>query len=99
MTGWGRGRCSRATAMPLNPGGYGFGRGLGLRHGFGASRGAGGWCGRAYGWYGPGAYWRFPASAADEADALKAEADYLKQSLASVHARLDELEKSDADQR
>jgi uncharacterized coiled-coil DUF342 family protein len=38
----------------------------------------------------------FPASAADEIDMLKAEADRLKKSLDAINTRIDELQKKPA---
>jgi len=102
MTGGARGRCNPAAAgtVPGYAGGYSYGRGLGLRRGFrggfgrGASmrRGYGG----SYGWYPPAAGPIFQASAADEIEMLRAEADYLKKSLDAINIRIDELEKKSA---
>lgn len=100
MTGGARGRCNPAAAAEFVPpygGAYEYGRGLGLRRGFRGGSGAGRGYGRGYGGYGPVAARRFPVNVADEAYALKAEADDLKQSLAAINARLDELEKKSAD--
>ena len=104
MTGGARGRCNPATAgtIPAYAGGYGYGRGLGLRRGFRGGFGPGGGIrrsyGRGYGWYPPVADPVYPADAVDEMDMLKAEADYLKKSLEAINARMDALEKKPADE-
>ena len=99
MTGGGRGLCNPATASGARAftGSYGYGGGLGLRRGFrgGFGRGAGmgrGY-GRGYGWYPPAMAPAFSYPAADEMEMLRAEADYLKNSLEAINRRMDELEK------
>ena len=104
MTGGARGRCNPATArtIPTYAGGYGYGRGLGLRRGFRGGFGPGGdmrrGYARGYGWYPPDAGPVYPAAAADEIDMLKTEADYLKKSLDAIKIRIDELEKKPVDE-
>ena len=72
MTGGARGYCNPATAgtMPAIAGGYGYGRGLGLRRGFrgvfGPGRGRGRGFGRGYGWYPPPVSPVYPTDAASE---------------------------------
>jgi hypothetical protein len=106
MTGGARGHCNPATAgaVPTHTGGYSYGRGLGLRRGFrgGFRPGAGlrrGY-GRGYGleWYPPVAEPVYPSGAANEIDMLKAEADYLKNSLDVINTRIDALEKKSAEE-
>lgn len=103
MTGGARGRCNPATAgtIPTYAGGYGYGRGLGLRRGFRGGFGPGAGLrrgyGRSYGWYPPVAGPVYPVDAADEMDMLKAEADYLKNSLDAISARIDALKKKPAE--
>ena len=104
MTGGVRGRCNPAAAAASASyygGAYGYARGLGLRRGFrggfGAGRDFGRRYGRDYGLYAPVAAQRFPVEPANEAGALRAEAAYLKQSLAAINARLEELEKTATD--
>jgi len=102
MTGGARGRCNPATAgsIPLYSGGYGYGRGLGLRRGFrgGFGRGMGrsrGYDG-GYGWYPAAVGPAYQMDATEEMDMLKTEADYLKKSLDAINKRIDELEKKPA---
>jgi hypothetical protein len=104
MTGGRRGLCNPATAAGARAftGAYGYGGGLGLRRGFrgGYGRGAGmgrGY-GRGYGWYPPVAGPAYPYAAADEMDMLRAEADYLRNSLEAINKRMDELEKKSAEE-
>ena len=96
MTGGARGRCNPATAGSIPPcsGGYGYGRGLGLRRGFwgGFGRGYGG----GYRWYPAPVGPAYKMDATEEMDMLKTEADYLKQSLDAINKRIDELEKKPA---
>ncbi len=102
MTGGARGRCNPATAgtIPTYAGGYGYGRGLGLRRGFRGGFGPGGdmrrGYARGYGWYPPDAGPVYPADVADEMNMLKSEADYLRKSLDEINARIDALEKKPA---
>ena len=97
MTGGARGRCNPATAatVPAYAGGYGYGRGLGLRRGFrggfGPDRGRGRGYGRGYGGYPPAAGPAYSTDAAGEMDMLKADAEYMKNSLDAINQRIDEL--------
>ena len=103
MTGGGRGLCNPATAASAraSTGSYGYGGGLGLRRGFrggygrgaGMGRGYGRGYGMGYGWYPPAMAPAFSYPAADEMEMLRAEADYLKNSLEAINKRMDELEK------
>ena len=107
MTGGARGYC--VSAGGYNPGfaggsggsrgsgyGAGFGRGPGFRRGLGPGMGMGRGFGhgRGYGWYPPAYGATYPLEPADETNALKAEADYLKNSLDAITKRLEELEKN-----
>lgn len=104
MTGGARGRCNPAAASNVSPAyggryqfGPGYGRFRGRRGGFGPGRGFGRGYGANYEWH-PAAAGQWPAVApADEVEALKAEADYLKRSMDAVNARIAELEKGSAD--
>ena len=103
MTGGARGRCNPATVgtIPAYTGGYGYGRGLGLRRGFrgGSSPGTGrrhGF-GRGYGWYSPAARPAYSMDAAGEMDMLKADADYIQKSLNAINKRIEELESKPAE--
>ena len=106
MTGGARGRCNpaRAGAIPTYAGGYGSGRGLGLRRGFRSRFGPSAGLRRSYGrgsgweWYPPVADRLYPQEAADEMDMLKSEADYLKKSLDAISTRIDALEKKSAEE-
>ena len=99
MTGGGRGLCNPSTrgSVPAFRNGLGYGRGLRMRQGF---RGRG-WSDdtprrRFYGrfrQYPPYETSFYPMSIAEETRQLKAEADYLKNSLDAINRRLDELEK------
>jgi hypothetical protein len=101
MTGGGRGLCNPATAANARAfsGVYGYGGGMGLglrrgfRGGFGRGAGMGRGYGRGYGWYPPAMAPAFPYPAADEMETLRAEAEYLKNSLEAINKRMDELEK------
>lgn len=97
MTGGARGRCNPAAAGSIPFYGYGYGRGLGLRRGFrrlyGRGMGRGRFYGGGYGWYPPPVGPVYPVDAAEEVDMLKAEADYIKQSLEAINKRIEELEK------
>ena len=103
MTGGARGRCNPATAgtIPAGTGGYGYGRGLGLRRGFrggyGPDRGRGRGFGRGYGGYPPAVGPDYPMDAASEMDMLKADADYLQKSMEAINKRIKELENKTAD--
>jgi len=97
MTGGARGRCNPATAgtIPAHTGGYGYGRGLGLRRGFrggsgpGMDRGRG--FGRGYGGYPTAVGPAYPMDAVSEMDMLKADADNMQKSLDAINKRIDEL--------
>jgi len=98
MTGGARGRCNPATigTIPAFAGGYGYGRGLASRRGFrgayGWGRGRGrGFC-RGYRWYPLAAGPAYSTDAASEMDMLKADAEYMQESLAAINKRIDELE-------
>ena len=96
MTGGGRRRCNSAAAGTGAPYPARYGRGLGLRRGFGGSfgrfMGAGRGYGRRYGSY-PTATGGFtPVEPADEMEMLKAEADYMKKSLEEINKRIQSLE-------
>jgi hypothetical protein len=104
MTGGARGRCNPATAgtIPAYAGGYGYGRGLGLRRGFRGGFGPGAGRRRGYSsscaWYPPGANAVYAAEAANEMEMLKAEANYLEKSLDVINTRIDALEKKSAEE-
>jgi len=104
MTGGARGRCNPATAgtIPAYVGGFGYGRGLGLRRGFRGGYGPGQGRGRGYGReYGRYPFVGVPAVSLDtaaEIDMLKAQADYIKNSLEAINSHIDELEKKPADE-
>jgi hypothetical protein len=104
MTGGARGRCNPATAgtIPAFAGGYGYGRGLAMRRGFrgaygpGWSRGRG--YGRGFGWYPPAAGPAYSMDAASEIDMLKADAEYMKESLDAINKRIEELSEKSAEE-
>ena len=104
MTGGTRGRCNPATAGTIHAyvGGYGYGRGLGLRRGFRGgydfTRGRGRVYGRGYGGYPFVGVPAVPVDTAAEIDMLKAQADSMKNSLDAINSRIDELEKKPADE-
>lgn len=100
MTGRGAGLCA-GSPVPgyMNPvGGRGFwgsgrggrGRGRGWRHQYYAT-GLPGWQRYATGWPAP-FYNVSPPARDEEVDALKQQAEMMKQSLANVQKRIDELE-------
>jgi hypothetical protein len=97
MTGGTRGLCNPATAgsFSAGTGGYGYGRGLGLRRGFRGGYGPGGGrgrgYGRGYGGYPPDAGPAYPGNAASEMDMLKADAEYMQNSLDAINKRIDAL--------
>ena len=100
MTGSAKALCYPAD-KEFNPGfmrGYGNVRGLGLRRGFrgGFNPSVRRGYGRCYRWY-PSAFDpAYPVDTAEEMEMLKAEADYMKQSLDAINKRIDELEKKPA---
>ena len=101
MTGGARGRCNPDSAG-YDPRFYrGGNRGLGLRRGFrggvGPRMGRGRWAGRGYGWFPPAIDPGFPADATGEIEVLKAEGDYLKNSLDAINKRIEALEKNSAE--
>jgi len=107
MTGGARGFCNPAGAAygPRYGGGFGYGRGLGRGRGFRGGFGPGLGMGRGYGkglrgrafypaWgggYAP-AYGPYTMNPQDEAGMLRDEAEYMKQELAAIQKRLEELE-------
>ena len=100
MTGGARGRCY-PDSSGYDPRFYrGGNRGLGLRRGFrggvGLRRGRGRRAGRGYGWFPPAIDPGFPADATGEVGMLKAQADYLKNSLNAITERIDALENNSA---
>jgi hypothetical protein len=86
---------------PAYAGGYGYGRGLrmgrGFRGGYGPGRGWGRGYARGYGWYPAAAGPAFPVGAPDDIESLKAQADYLKNSLDAVSRRIGDLERKSTD--
>jgi len=104
MTGGRRGFCNPATAAGARAyiGPYGYVGGVGLRRGyrggFGRGAGSGRGYGRGYGWYPPPAVGPAYSSVADEMEMLRAEADYLKNSLEAINTRINELEKKPAEE-
>ena len=104
MTGGGRGFCNPADAgyNPRFTGGFGYGRGSGLRRGFrggfGPDRGRGRGVRRGYGSYPPAVGTEYPLGAAEEMDLLKADADYMQKSLEVIRKRMDELEKKSSEE-
>jgi hypothetical protein len=95
MTGGARGFCNPANAgaIPAYGGRYGYGRGLGLRRGFRGGYGPGRGWGRGYGRYPAAVGPAFSVEAPDEINMLKAQADYLKDSLDAINRRIEDLEK------
>lgn len=95
MTGRGAGYCAGYAVpgyMNAGPGpGFGLGWGGGWRHRFYAT-GLPGWarfgCAPAWG-YGPPA----PPTPEQEADELKAQAEWLQEQLDAIHRRIEEIEK------
>lgn len=74
---------------------------MGLRRGFrggaGPSMGRGRRAGRGYGWFPPAIDPGFPADATGAVGMLKAQADYLKNSLDAITERIDALENNSAE--
>ena len=97
MTGGARGFCNQAN-VGYNPQfARGYGRGMGLRRGFrggaGPGMGAGPGYGRGFGFYPPASDMFYQMTAEDEINMLKANADYMKNSLDEISKRIKELEK------
>ena len=106
MTGGARGFCNAQSAVRTGNmpdySGAGYGRGLGLRRGFGGGRGGRGWSrgyGARAGWYAP-----YPQAAApgymppaDELEYLKQQAADAADTLAALNQRIDALSKDSAD--
>lgn len=98
MTGGRRGLCGGSYGQPVTAGyayGYGGGRGMGFRRGYGGFR-----PGRGYGYHGYGGYPAAPVlgpaysmSSAEEMAMLRTEANAIKASLESIQNRIAELEK------
>ena len=97
MTGGARGLCNPANAGYNSQFARGYGRGMGLRRGFrgGAGPGmdAGPGYGRGFGFYPPVDGAAYQMTAEDEINMLKANADYMKNSLDEISKRIKELEK------
>lgn len=99
MTGGRKGLCGSkrdAATMPgYHGGGFGYGRGMGNRHSFGACQGRGRGAGRFFGQgtvpaaYGSG----YAMSKVDEMSVLRTDAEVMKNSLEAIQRRIDELEK------
>jgi len=102
-TGRGQGKCGKGTRNPSQGGqggmgsGRGGGRGMGLRRGFrggaGQGMGAGPGYGRGFGFYPPAGGTFYQMTAEDEISMLKANADYIKNSLDEINKRIKELGK------
>ena len=103
MTGGRRGICGRSgsTADVSAYGGFGNGRGLGLRRGagrgFGQGRGNRRGFGRSYDEYPPVYPVDAPMGTTEEMNMLKAEADYMKKSLEAISRRIEVLEKDNSE--
>jgi len=99
MTGGARGFCNPANAGydPRVTGGFGYGRGLGLRRGFrggfGPGRGRGLGFGRGYGWDPPAVGPAYSVGAADELEMLRADAERMQRSFEAITKRIEELER------
>ena len=97
MTGGARGLCNPANAGYNAQFARGYGRGMGLRRGFrggaGTGMGAGPGYGRGFGFYPPAGDMFYQMTAEDEINMLKANADYMKNSLDEISKRIKELEK------
>lgn len=97
MTGGARGFCGSAASGYPRPHGKGMGLGRGFRGGYGAAWGTKRGFGRGFGW----CRWYPPAYGSDdpfdqtyELNALKAEADVMKNSLEAINERIAAMEKS-----
>jgi hypothetical protein len=97
MTGGARGLCNPANTGYNPQFARGYGRGMGLRRGFrggaGTGMGAGPGYGRGFGFYPPASDMFYQMTAEDEINMLKANADYMKNSLDEISKRIKELEK------
>jgi Family of unknown function (DUF5320) len=99
MTGWGRGLCrsGERTYGPETRGGFGAGRCYGRGRGFGRGAGRGFGAGRRFAAY-PAAYDPYsPPAPERELETLKAEANYLKDSLDTIHSRIQALERPETE--
>ena len=103
MTGGRRGLCNPdiAAGARAYTGPYAYGGGPGLRRRFRAGFGRGAGTERGYG----RGYGRFPSAmvpasptAAEELEVLRAEADYLKNSLEAINRRIQDLENKPAEE-
>ena len=101
MTGGARGLCNPANAGYNPQFGRSYGRGMGLRRGFrggaGQGMGAGPAYGRGFEFYPPTGGPAYQMTAEDEIDMLKANADYMKNSLDAISKRIKELEKKSSE--
>ena len=101
MTGGARGFCNPANAGYNLQFARGYGRGMGLRRGFrggaGFGMGAGPTYGRGFGFYPPADGTFYQMTAEDEINMLKANADYMKNSLDEISKRIKELEKKSSE--
>lgn len=96
MTGGRRGLCGAGSSAHVPHAHGGFDYGFGSGRGFGPGRGRGRGMGRGFCRY-PRAYgFNYPLSATDEIDTLKADADYMKKSLDTINARIEELTKKNS---
>ncbi|MBW1821883.1 MAG: DUF5320 domain-containing protein [Deltaproteobacteria bacterium] len=93
MTGGARGNCNPANTGYNPQFGRGYGRGMGLRRGFRGGAGANPSYGRGFGFYPPADGTFYQMNAEDEINMLKANADYMKNSLDEINKRIKELEK------
>jgi len=97
MTGGARGNCNPANTGYNPQFGRGYGRGMGLRRGFrggaGQGMGVGAGYGRGLGFYPPAGGTFSQMTAEDEINMLKANADYMKNSLDEINKRIKELGK------
>jgi len=96
MTGRAGGYCagSGAPGYAMHGGAYGFGRGHGRGFGRGFGRGWGHHAGAGYG-YGP-VYGSYAGPTREqELSALKAQSEYLEQTMKTIQDRMTELEKNE----
>ncbi len=103
MTGGRRGYCNPAAAGtgPAYFSNYGYGRGLGLRRGFGGGlspgRGKRRLYGRNYGGYPMSGDPVPPPDTPGDLNDLREQAEYLKNSLAAIKEKIKEIEKKSAE--